>query len=61
MKAFEGFFDAPNRTTVNNTLRGIACRVGGAANGRRGTLNGNAGPKEFGTSCVDSLDAPDTF
>ena len=56
-----GLFDAPNRTGVNNVLRGIACRVGGAANGRRGTLNGNAGPKDFGTSCVDSLDAPDTF
>ena len=56
-----GLFDAPNRTVVNNVLRGIACRVGGAANGRRGTLNGNAGPKDFGTSCVDSLDAPDTF
>ena len=56
-----GLFDAPNRTTVNNTLRGIACRVGGAANGRRGTLNGNAGAKDFGASCVDSLDAPDTF
>ena len=54
-------FDAPNRTTVNNVLRGIACRVGGAANGRRGTLNGNAGAKDFGTSCVDGLDAPDTF
>jgi parallel beta-helix repeat protein len=56
-----GLFDAPNRTTVNNALRGIACRVGGSANGRRGTLNGNAGAKDFGTSCVDSLDAPDTF
>ena len=56
-----GLFDAPNRTVVNNALRGIACRVGGAANGRRGTLNGNAGAKDFGASCVDSLDAPDTF
>jgi parallel beta-helix repeat protein len=56
-----GLFDAPNRTVVNNALRGIACRVGGAANGRRGTLNGNTGAKDFGTSCVDSLDAPDTF
>jgi parallel beta-helix repeat protein len=56
-----GLFDAPNRTTVNNVLRGVACRVGGAANGRRGTLNGNAGAKDFGTSCVDSLDVPDTF
>lgn len=56
-----GLFDAPNRTTANNVLRGIACRVGGAANGRRGTLNGNGGPKDFGTSCVDSLDVADTF
>jgi parallel beta-helix repeat protein len=56
-----GLFDAPNRTTLNNGQRGIACRVGGAANGRRGTLNGNAGAKDFGTSCVDSLDAADTF
>ena len=56
-----GLFDAPNRTNVNNALRGIACRVGGAANGRRGTLNGTGGAKDFGTSCVDSLDVPDTF
>ena len=56
-----GLFDAPNRTIVNNVLRGIACRVGGSANGRRGTLNGIAGPKDFGTSCVDSLDVADTF
>jgi parallel beta-helix repeat protein len=56
-----GLFDTPNRTTVNNVLRGIACRVGGSANGRRGTLNGNTGPKDFGTSCVDSLDTPDSF
>ena len=56
-----GLFDAPNRTNINNTLRGVACRVGGAANGRRGTLNGNSGAKDFGTSCVDSLDVADTF
>ena len=56
-----GLFDAPNRTLVNNVLRGIACRVGGSANGRLGTLSGNSGPKDFGTSCVDSLDVPDTF
>ena len=56
-----GLFDVPNRTFVNNVLRGIACRVGGAANGRRGTLNGNGGPKDFGTSCVDSLDVADSF
>jgi len=56
-----GLFDAPNRTIVNNVLRGIACRVGGSANGRRGTLTGTAGSKDFGTSCVDSLDVADTF
>jgi parallel beta-helix repeat protein len=56
-----GIFDAPNRTTVNNVLTGISCRVGGSANGRRGTLDGNSGPKDFGTSCVDSLDTPDNF
>ena len=55
-----GLFDAPNRTTVNNVLRGIACRVGGYANGRRGTLNGNAGPTDFGGTCVNSLDVSDT-
>lgn len=56
-----GIFDAPNTTTVNNGARGIACRVGGYANGRLGTLNGSGGPKDFGASCVDSLDTPDTF
>lgn len=56
-----GIFDAPNRTTVNNGLRGIACRVGGYANGRLGTLNGAGGAKNFGASCLDGLDTPDTF
>jgi parallel beta-helix repeat protein len=56
-----GIFDAPNRTTVTNGLRGISCRVGGYANGRLGTLNGIGGAKTFGTSCLDSLDTPDTF
>lgn len=56
-----GIFDAPNRTSANNGLRGISCRVGGYGNGRLGTLNGNSGAKSFGTSCIDSLDQPDTF
>jgi parallel beta-helix repeat protein len=56
-----GIFDAPNRTTVNNALRGISCRVGGYANGRLGTLNGNGGGKDVGTSCIDSVNLPDTF
>ena len=55
-----GLFDAPNRTTANNVLRGIACRVGGAANGRLGSLNGNGGPTDFGGTCVNSLDKSDT-
>ena len=56
-----GIFDAPNTTAVNNGRNGINCRVGGYGNGRIGTLNGNGGPKDFGTSCIDSLDKPDTF
>jgi parallel beta-helix repeat protein len=56
-----GLFDAPNRTTRNNGGRGIGCRLGGYANGRVGTLNGNAGQKDFGTTCNDSLDKPETF
>ena len=56
-----GIFDAPNRTSVNNGASGISCRVGGYANGRLGTLNGSTGQKSFGSSCIDSLDQPDTF
>ena len=56
-----GIFDAPNRTTGNNGLFGIGCRVGGYANGRIGTLNGTAGDKEFGASCINSLNQPDSF
>ena len=59
--AGNGLFDAPNRTTANNGLRGISCRVGGYANGRLGTLNGNSGAKDVGTSCIDSIDQPDSF
>ncbi len=57
----DGLFDAPNVTTTNNIGSGVACRVGGYVNGRRGTLNGNAGIKSIGTSCIDSVDGPDTF
>ena len=56
-----GIFDAPNWTNANNLGSGVACRVGGYVNGRSGTLKGNAGVKSTGTSCVDSLDVPDTF
>jgi hypothetical protein len=55
-----GLFEAPNRTTVNNLLNGVNCRVGGYANGRIGTVNGASGPKSFGASCIDGLDSPDT-
>ena len=56
-----GIFDASNRTTLNNGQHGIRCRVGGYANGRLGTLNGNSGPKDFGASCLNSLDTQDNF
>jgi hypothetical protein len=56
-----GMFDAPNRTTGNNGARGVTCRVGGYANGRLGSLNGVAGAKDFGASCIDSLDQQDNF
>ena len=51
--------EAPSRTTQNNVLNGVNCRVGGFGNGRIGTLTGNSGAKNFGTSCIDSLDSPD--
>jgi nitrous oxidase accessory protein NosD len=54
-----GLFDAPNRTTVNNGLSGISCRVGAYANGRIGTLNGGGGQKDVGATCIDSLNQPD--
>jgi parallel beta-helix repeat protein len=56
-----GLFEAPNTTSANNGLRGISCSVGGYGNGRIGTLNGITGATNFGTSCIDSLDKPDTF
>ena len=56
-----GIFDAPNRTTANNGVRGITCRLGGYGNGRLGTLNGHLGPKDFGASCLNSLDTQDDF
>jgi hypothetical protein len=55
-------FDAPNATTVPNGRHGIECVVGGYVNGKKGTLTGVANPPLFfGTSCVNSLDAADTF
>lgn len=56
-----GIFEAPNRTSSHNGLNGINCRVGGYVNGRLGTLTGTSGAKSTGTSCVDSLDTPDSF
>ena len=59
--ALSGLFEAPNRTSTSNAAAGIGCRVGGYANGRLGTLNGSSGATSIGSSCVDSLDKPDTF
>lgn len=53
--------DLPNDTTSNNALFGIRCFVGGYAEGRLGTLNGNSGPSSFDTGtgtfggCINSL------
>jgi parallel beta-helix repeat protein len=57
----QGLFDAPNSTSANNIGSGVACRVGGYVNGRRGTLSGNSGPTDFGASCINSLDTQDNF
>jgi parallel beta-helix repeat protein len=46
--------ELPNSTTVNNTLRGLRCRINSYADGRRGTLNGAAGATSFGSGCVNS-------
>jgi parallel beta-helix repeat protein len=59
--AGSSIYDLPNRTTSDNGLHGISCRVGGYLNGRLGSVSGNNGDKDIGTSCIDSLDAPDTF
>jgi parallel beta-helix repeat protein len=54
-----GLFDSPNRTSVNNVVTGVTCRLGGYVNGRIGTLNGTAGVKSIGSSCLDGLNAAD--
>ncbi len=46
---------APNTTTANNKGFGISCSIGGAVDGRLGTLNGEKGEKSFKEGCVDSL------
>jgi hypothetical protein len=57
-----GLFNGPNRSPGYNTRFGIVCRVGAYVNGQRGTLNGTINWKDFGTSCIDSVDAtPDNF
>jgi parallel beta-helix repeat protein len=48
-------FTRPNTTTTNNAGFGIRCQVAGYADGRRGTLNGNAGPEIYTEGCVASL------
>ena len=50
-----GIVDAPNSTTVNNDVNGIRCRINSYADGRLGSLNGNAGATSFDASCVNSL------
>lgn len=47
--------DQPNRTTVKNAGFGISCSINASADGRQGSLNGNAGPQEFSGSCANSL------
>jgi hypothetical protein len=48
-------FTRPNKTTRNNLLFGIRCQVGANADGRLGTLNGNAGQESYVEGCVPSL------
>jgi len=55
-----GLFDSANRTSANNVVNGVTCRLGGYVNGRIGTLNGTAGAKSIGTSCIDSLGVADS-
>jgi len=57
-----GIFDAPNSTTVNNGVNGVRCRINSYADGRLGSLNGNAGASSFDTTvgtpnggCINSL------
>ena len=48
-------FTRPNTTTTNNAAFGIRCQVGANADGRLGTLNGNAGRESYVEGCVPSL------
>lgn len=47
--------DQPNTTTANNAGFGISCSINASADGRQGSLNGNAGPRDFSGSCANSL------
>ncbi len=48
--------ELPNSTTANNTGFGIRCFINSYADGRLGTLNGDAGAESFPAGCVDSVD-----
>ena len=48
-------FESANTTTTTNTGFGIKCMNGAIADGRRGSLNGAAGPTSFKDTCVNSL------
>jgi hypothetical protein len=47
--------DQPNTTSANNGGFGINCLLNSSADGRQGTLNGNAGAQSFAASCSNSL------
>jgi len=51
----DGIFQRPNRTKNNNTDFGIRCEIGGNANGRLGSLNGDRGAENYSEGCVNSL------
>jgi parallel beta-helix repeat protein len=49
--------ELPNSTTTNNTGFGVRCFINSYADGRLGTLNGDAGAKStFTGGCIDSVD-----
>ena len=49
------FSHAPNTTAAPNKGFGISCSLGGAVDGRLGTVNGQKGEKSFKEGCVDRL------
>jgi parallel beta-helix repeat protein len=51
----DGIFQSANTTTAENGQAGIKCTINSSTDGRIGTLNGKNGPKDFDSSCVDSL------